>query len=91
MIVQVTVIESLAPLFTTANLVRASISPPSFIEAVAVAPEPAPPVNPIVGAEVYPVPPAVTVTAVTTPPETVAVAVAPVPPPLVKVTVGAEV
>lgn len=43
------------------------------------------------GAEVYPVPPAVTLTDVTTPPETTAVAVAPEPPPPDKTTFGATV
>ncbi len=48
-----------------------------------------PPVNEMAGRPLYPVPPAVTVMAVTIPPEIVAVAVAPDPDPPVRVTDGA--
>jgi hypothetical protein len=59
--------------------------------AAAVAPVPPPPVKLTVGADVYPLPPAVMVTDVTRPFATVAVAAAPLPPPLVNTTVGALV
>jgi hypothetical protein len=58
---------------------------------LATAPVPPPPENAMVGSLVKPLPAAVTLMAVTAPPETVAVAVAPVPPPPLITTVGAEV
>ena len=63
-----------------------------LITAVAVAPEPPPPVKDTVGAVVYPDPLFPICTLVTLPPATVAVAVAPEPlvPVLLKTTVGAE-
>ena len=59
--------------------------------AVPAAPEPAPPVKLMIGAEVYPEPLFVIVTLVTDVPVRTAVPAAPVPPPPVKTTVGAEV
>ena len=60
--------------------------------AVAAADDPPPPVKETVGADEYPFPPSVTVTAVTTPEAlTVAVAVAPFPPPPEIETLGADV
>jgi hypothetical protein len=57
--------------------------------AVAVAPVPSPPVKLTIGAEIYPVPPFVTVTPARLYP-TVEDAAAPLPPPPVKLTAGAE-
>ena len=55
------------------------------------APVPPPPVKLTVGADVYPLPPEVMATAVTSPFPTTAVAEAPLPPPPVNTRVGALV